>query len=109
MHTLQLQKAEFQAEPVQARFSCGRCQVGIGQTYYEFGMAKLCSACAAATQMAEARPKSAGMLRGFVYGLGAALACGIAYAIFTAITKMQVALIAIGAGYVVGQAERFGS
>jgi len=48
-------------------------------------------------------------MRGFLYGLGAAAACSVGYAIVTMATGMELALIAILVGYLVGRAVRIGS
>jgi hypothetical protein len=43
----------------------------------------------------QGRPGNASVMRGFLYGLGAAAACSVGYAIITMATNMQFALIAI--------------
>jgi hypothetical protein len=48
-------------------------------------------------------------MRGFLYGLGAAAACSVGYAVITLATHMQLALISILVGYLIGRAVRIGS
>jgi len=49
------------------------------------------------------------VLRGLLYGAGAALACSICYAIITIVTGMELAIASIAVGYLVGRAVRIGS
>lgn len=68
----------------------------------------ICPVCAEKAGSRLSRPTNSTVLRGLLYGAGAALACAICYAIFTLWVGMW-AIAAIAVGYVVGRAVRIGS
>src|SRR5579863_561356 len=105
MDSLQFQKAEY-ADP---RPKCLQCQSAIENTYYHLAGRTICPRCAEITRAAQGRPANTAVMRGMLYGLGAAAACSAGYAVITMTTGIQLALIAILVGYLVGRAVRIGS
>ena len=101
--SLQFQKAEF------AEKACFRCAAPIGSESYQLGGQPVCSACGEQVRAQQQQPKYSWVLRGGVFGLGAALVCGIAYGMFRMASDWDLALISIGVGYLVGKAVRRGS
>src|SRR5258708_14700566 len=105
MDTLQFQKAEFAA----GKSQCVLCPATIEQTYFHLNGQVICPACAGKAQAGQQRPNNTWVLRGLLYGAGMAVLCSIGYAIFTMVTNMEMALISIAIGYLVGKAVRAGS
>lgn len=105
MDSLQFQKLEL----ADSRPKCISCKSPIENLYYHFGGQTICPTCANIARASQERPGNAAIMRGFLYGLGAAAACSVGYAAITVATNMQFALIAILAGYLVGRAIRIGS
>ena len=105
MDSLQFEKADFAGGGP----ACTVCKAAIDRTYFHLAGQVICPACAEKTQTAQQRPDHSLVMKGLFYGLGAAILCAIGYAIFTYVTNFEVALIAIGVGYVVGTAVRKGS
>jgi hypothetical protein len=105
MDSLQFQKAEFK-DP---RPKCAACRKPMEGSYFQLAGHNICAACAEAVRSRQARPQGPALLRGFLYGLGAAVACAIVYAIVTLATGMSLALLSIAVGYLVGRAVRIGA
>ena len=105
MDTLQFQKAEFAA----GKSQCVLCRATIEQTYFHLNGQVICPACAERAQAGQQRPNNTWVLRGLLYGAGMAILCAIGYAIFTMATNMEMALISVAIGYLVGKAVRAGS
>jgi hypothetical protein len=105
MDDLQFQKAEFS----DSSQKCAACKQGIEQTYFRFAGHLLCPRCAEVVQANQTRPTMGNVLRGLLWGLGAAVGCSIAYAILTNALNAEFALASIAVGYAVGKAVRMGS
>ena len=105
MDSLQFQKLEV----ADTRPKCSACKSVIESSYYHLAGKPICPTCAEIAKSAQQRPGTSGVMRGFLYGLGAAVACSIGYAVVTMTTKMEFALLAILVGYIVGRAVRVGS
>lgn len=105
MDPLQFQKAEF----VDSRQKCAVCPSFIESSYYHLAGKTICPSCAEKAEAAQQPPKSGSVMRGLVYGAGAAAACSAGYAIITLATGMEFAITAIVVGYIVGRAVRTGS
>jgi hypothetical protein len=106
MDTLQFQKAEYTGS---TKTQCALCRGGIEGTYFHLNGQVICPACAAIARSGQQRPNHTWVLRGLLYGSGMAILCSIGYAIFTMATNMEMALISIAIGYLVGRAVRAGS
>ncbi len=101
---LDFEHAEL-AEPAAAHLACGICQRPITTEYWQSLGKVLCDTCRRAVAA------TAGAARGgpafgkaLLLGGGAALGCGIGYAVFVGVTNIQFALVTIGIGWAVGRA-----
>ena len=93
------------AEPDKGHVACSVCGARISTEYWQCQGKILCAACreGAEKSIADAR-RGATLGKAFLVGGGAALGCGIGYAIFAGLTHIHFALITIGIGWVVGRA-----
>jgi len=103
--SLQFQKAEFESP----KAACALCQRAMAGRYFHLNGQMICPECAAKVQAGQQRPQNAWIVRGLLYGLGAAALCSAGYALFTYVTGFELALIAIVVGHVIGKAVRKGS
>jgi hypothetical protein len=87
--------------------TCARCGRTISDSYFHLGQRAFCSSCKATTEQAYAAtltPKS--FVKAFVFGLGSAIAGAIVYYAVIAITNLEIGIVAILIGYMVGYAIR---
>jgi hypothetical protein len=105
MDSLQFQKAEFE-DP---RPKCAACRKPMEGSYFQLAGHNICGTCADTVRRRQAHPQAQALLRGFLYGLGAAVGCAIVYAVITLATGMSLALLSIAVGYLVGRAVRIGA
>jgi hypothetical protein len=102
---LQFQKAEFQGN----RPPCAACKGAVEGSYYQYAGHVICARCGARVRAGQQEPGTAHLLRGLTFGAGAAAACSLGYAAITALSHLEIALVAILVGYLVGRAVRIGS
>jgi hypothetical protein len=102
---LQFQKAEFHDN----RPACAMCKSAVEGSYYQFAGTMICVPCGERVRAGQREPGNAHVLRGLAFGAGAAAACSVAYAVITALSGLEIALVAILVGYLVGRAVRIGS
>jgi hypothetical protein len=88
--------------------SCEACKQLIAGQYYQVQNHVICEVCAAKIQAGKQSQKPVPLLRPVVYGIGAALAGCILYAIPLAM-GFQIGIVALVVGYMVGKAIRVGS
>jgi len=69
----------------------------------------VCVTCGEAIKADQQRPPHSALMKGFLYGLGAAIAGAILMAVVTLVTGFQIALVAIAVGYMVGTAFKKGT
>jgi hypothetical protein len=101
---IDFERAEF-AEPSAEHVACGICRRAITTEYWQSLGKVLCEQCRdAVLRSAEDARRHATLGKAFLFGGGAALGCGIAYAVFVGLTHVQLALVTIGIGWVVGRA-----
>ena len=106
MDELQFQKAEFQDD----RPRCPACKGAIDGSYYQYAGHIICVPCGERVRARQQQqPANAIVLRGLAFGAGAAAACSVGYAAITALSGLEIALVAILVGYLVGRAVRIGS
>lgn len=97
-------RAEFE-EPKSEHVECGLCKRTIHTEYWQAHGKILCAACRKTVERTSASANGgAAFGKAFLYGGGAALACGTGYAIFVAVSNFQFALVTIGIGWAVGTA-----
>jgi hypothetical protein len=87
---------------------CAACQAVIDGQFYQVGGRTICSACAGKIQAAQGTPKKVPLLRAVIYGVGAAIAGCILYAIPLAM-GFQIGIVALAVGWMVGKAVRNGA
>jgi hypothetical protein len=106
---LQFQKAEPLpiVDPNAQR--CKVCQTPIGGTYFHANGQVVCPMCAERIQSGQQKPPATSLATAVIYGAGAALAGCILYAAVAVLLNLELALIAIAVGFMVGKAVRAGS
>src|SRR4051794_39725537 len=89
---------------------CSVCQSPIATEYYDINSRVVCESCRAGLELAVEGTKGVGpLLRAGFLGLMAALLGAVVYYAVIAIAHLEVGLIAILCGYMVGFAVRRGS
>jgi hypothetical protein len=96
---LQFQRAEYAG----AGPDCSFCKKAAGPSYYQVGKATACPACAAQLHRLQTKPDGNLMFKAALYGLGAAVAGSILFALIS-LTGFQFSIVAILVGYMVGKA-----
>jgi hypothetical protein len=102
---LQFEKAEFAQAP--AVRSCSRCQQVIGQEYFAAAGAVVCANCA--RQLSGQTGGRTALLKAAAYGAGAALIGTLVWFAIIKIFEIELGLVAIAVGLLVGFAVRKGS
>lgn len=106
----QIDSLQFQTvQPADTRPQCTQCSTAINDQYYHLGGQVICLTCANRAENDQRQPKNTWLMRGALYGFGAAVACSIGYALVSWFTNMEFALLSILVGYAVGRAVRIGS
>jgi hypothetical protein len=105
MESLQFQKAEY-TDPGR---KCAICTSAIESSYFQLSGQTICPVCAEKTGGRLSRPSNSNVLRGLLYGGGAALGCSICYAVITLVTGMELAIASIAVGFLIGRAVRIGT
>jgi hypothetical protein len=85
------------------------CKQPIVNTYYHAQGATVCELCAQRIQSGQQAPPPLSLARAVLYGAGAALAGCIIYALVAILFKLEIGLIAILVGVMVGKAIRHAS
>ena len=109
---LQFQHAEPVVEagsPDGATPACVACKQPVGQTYYHAQGQIVCPLCAQRIQSGQQAPPPLSLLRAAFYGGGAGFAGFALYALVAIVLKMEIGLIAILVGWMVGKAIRHAS
>lgn len=88
--------------------ACAACKQPIAGEYFQVQNHVICPSCADKIRAGQQSPQSAPLLRPILYGLGAALAGCILYAIVLAM-GVQIGIVALAVGWMVGRAMRKGS
>lgn len=101
---LQFQRAEYAAPPPPARV-CAFCKSPVSDSYFEVSGTVACAACMAKVQQLQQPVKQGSFGLAVFYGLGAALAGAIIYALVS-LTGFQFSIVAILVGIMVGKAIR---
>ncbi len=105
MDSIQFQTAEFADNTPK----CSACKTAIPCEFYQLAGHNICSNCAGVVRRHQELPSMAAFSRGLLYGAGAAVACFTGYTMILIATGMELGIIAIGVGYLVGRAVRKGS
>ena len=90
--------------------TCVACQQTIADEYFDINGQAVCESCRQQVALQAETPKGFGVLgRATLFGLGAAIAGAILYYAVIAITQLEIGLVAIAIGYMVGYAVRTGA
>ena len=109
---LQFERAvPFVAEtaPSLPQNQCVVCKNAIEDQYFHAQGQVICPICASRIQAGQLAPPATSLLRSALYGAGAALAGCAIYATIAIVTGLEIGLIAILVGIMVGKAIRHGS
>jgi hypothetical protein len=110
--TLQFQHAEPLPEVSASAGTeplCVVCKRATGNTYFHAQGQVVCPMCAERIQSGQQAPQPISLSRAFLYGAGAALGGCILYATVAIVTGLEIGLIAIVVGVMVGKAIRHAS
>jgi hypothetical protein len=103
---LSFDRADYAAGPGSGP-PCGSCQGPLLGQYWKWQQQILCAGCRDRLADTLAASQSAASLgKAALLGGAVALGCGLAYAIFVAVTKTQLALITIGIAFVIAKVVR---
>ncbi len=90
--------------------TCAVCGKSVGSEYYHANGKPICESCRHVVAAAVATPRSVGpLLVAGVFGLGAAIAGAAIYYAVIAIANLEIGIVAILIGYMVGWAVRKGA
>lgn len=104
---LQFRRAQHTTDP--AIRTCIACKQPIAGDYYHANGNILCPQCKERINVQQQPPPHTSLLRAALYGAGAALAGCIIYATVAITTGLEIGLVAILIGYMVGKAIRYAS
>lgn len=88
---------------------CQFCHQPIGGTYYRVNDAMACPACADKARYEVSRDTHAAFMRALLFGVGAAIAGMILYAVFAIATGLIIGYVSLAVGWMVGKAMMKGS
>ncbi len=88
---------------------CQYCHQPIGGTYYRVNEAIACPACADKARSEVSRDTHAAFMRALLFGVGAAIAGMILYAVFAIATGLIIGYVSLAVGWMVGKAMMKGS
>jgi hypothetical protein len=106
---LQFQTAEPAGATHAPGSSCVVCKSPIEKVYYHASGAVVCEGCAKAIESGQQAPPALSLARAALYGGGAAVGGCALYALVAIVTGLEIGLIAIVVGVMVGKAVRHGS
>ena len=103
------ERAEFESQHA-ATLSCGYCKKPLSVQYWQIAKRPACAECRAAVQRElEASKSRARFIGALQYGALAAAAGSVGWIVISKVTGYEIGIVAIGIGYLVGQAVRKGA
>lgn len=110
---LQFDRVETTGSPRQATapgVTCAVCGRSVGDEYFTANGKPICASCRQVVTTAAATPRSVGpLLLAALFGFGASVAGAAIYYAVIAITNLEIGIVAILIGYMVGWAVRKGA
>lgn len=103
-------QAQFEGNAAPPAAQCAACKQSLGAQYWTAGPVIVCANCAA--QLQAGPPAEGGVLRAFkamFFGCGAGLLGATGYGLIIHYAKVELALVTILIGWMVGRAVRMGS
>jgi hypothetical protein len=104
---LQFRRAQHAADP--AIRTCIVCKQPIAGDFFQANGNTLCPQCAQCIESGQQAPPSSSLLRAALFGAGAAIAGAAIYAGVAILFHLEIGLIAILVGIMVGKAVRYGT
>jgi hypothetical protein len=99
-----------QYEQPQAIDRCRFCNTPLATEYYRMRGQAACASCAAAAREGtQSGESNAAFIRALLFGIAAAIVGLAGYSAFTIATTLYVGYVALGVGYIVARAMKFGS
>src|SRR5579862_1574238 len=90
--------------------SCALCKKPVGDAYYTAGKAIVCGTCKTEIETAPpSRASAALILRSAIFGLGGAILGAAIYYGVSALTGLEIGIVAIAVGFIVGRAVQLGA
>lgn len=107
---LQFTTVEPSAGPAQASVrGCSACNQPIHTTYYAVGNQLICPRCRDLIAGPQGGSRAGRLFKATVFGLGAGLLGALAWFLVRRLAGLQIGLLAVAVGYMVGRAVRAGS
>ena len=106
---LQFHTAEPVVSPSAGGLACVVCKTPIARTYFHAQGAVVCELCAQRIQSGQQAAPKLSLARAALYGAGAALAGSILYSLVAILLNIEIGIIAIVVGVMVGKAIRHAS
>jgi hypothetical protein len=98
------------AAPSDLAVTCAACQASIGTEYFDVNGSVVCSRCRTVVESAAETPRGiVPLMTAGVYGLGAGIVGAAIYYAVIAIANLEIGIVAILIGYMVGYAVRKGA
>jgi hypothetical protein len=90
--------------------NCAVCKKPVGESYYTAGKAIVCGTCKAQIETAPPQRATAALVvRSAIFGLGGALVGAAVYYGVSALTGLEIGIVAIAVGFIVGRAVQLGA
>jgi hypothetical protein len=103
---LRFDKASY-ASAGEGAIPCSQCKRPLAEQYWKLQKFLLCDSCKHGVSASLEKSQSASSFaKALVQGGLVALGCGIAYAVFVGVTKIQLALVTIGIAFLVAKTVR---
>lgn len=100
---------QFGEVETEAAGSCEFCRLGLGDEYYEVNGKRICTPCRTKEEWITGGSRIARVLKASALGFAACIAAAAIWWTIVQVTGFEIGLVAIGVGFLVGNAVRIGS